>query len=237
MTSGYGCILDHFAVSLLLALVCTLAMKRSMALALLASPLAQRSTAFIVPTINPPCLTQNQHRPRLPLLLPPSRERCSTRRGHRPRSCVEPSAQEETAPAGLRQTPLLFTPIEGEEGVAAALSSAQDDSPELTYMFAAATAAVVAAVVAYTGPLDAASAAATTSASAELVAQAGAASVDVGAIFAKAGSRAFGGGVSGAAAAVVQVLSLMWLRTTMNFQVGGTKCVSMPLHPFLGVCM
>lgn len=83
----------------------------------------------------------------------------------------------------------------------------------------AAMAAVVVAVVNYLGPLDAASAAATTPASFDLVvAQASAASVDVGAIFAKAGSRALGGGVSGAAAAVVQVLSLMWLRTTMNYQ-------------------
>lgn len=45
------------------------------------------------------------------------------------------------------------------------------------------------------------------------------ATVDVGAIFARAGKASFGGGISGAAAAVVQVLSLMWLRTTMNFQV------------------
>ncbi|CBJ32448.1 conserved unknown protein [Ectocarpus siliculosus] len=39
-------------------------------------------------------------------------------------------------------------------------------------------------------------------------------------------SRALGGGASGAAAAVVQVLSLMWLRTTMNYQYkngGSTK--------------
>lgn len=43
--------------------------------------------------------------------------------------------------------------------------------------------------------------------------------VDVGAVFAKAGKASLGGGTSGAAAAVVQVLSLMWLRTTMNFQV------------------
>lgn len=50
------------------------------------------------------------------------------------------------------------------------------------------------------------------------VAQAGA-PVDVGAILGKAGKASFGGGVSGAAAAGVQVLSLMWLRTTMNFQV------------------
>ena len=34
----------------------------------------------------------------------------------------------------------------------------------------------------------------------------------------KAGSRALGGGRSGAAAGVLQVLSLMWLRTTMNYQ-------------------
>lgn len=97
------------------------------------------------------------------------------------------------------------------------------DSPAkttgLSIINVAAMAAAVVAVVNYLEPLDAASAAATTSASFELVlAQANAASVDVGAIFAKAGSRALGGGVSGAAAAVVQVLSLMWLRTTMNYQ-------------------
>lgn len=34
----------------------------------------------------------------------------------------------------------------------------------------------------------------------------------------KAVKRAIGGGVSGAAAMGVQVLSLMWLRTTMNYQ-------------------
>lgn len=56
--------------------------------------------------------------------------------------------------------------------------------------------------------------------SSELVAQASAsaASVDIAAIFAKAGKASVGGGASGAAAAVVQVLSLMWLRTAMNFQ-------------------
>jgi len=37
-------------------------------------------------------------------------------------------------------------------------------------------------------------------------------------ILAKAGRRALGGGLSGAAAGVVQVLLLMWLRTTMNYQ-------------------
>ncbi|CAM9705713.1 unnamed protein product [Discosporangium mesarthrocarpum] len=38
------------------------------------------------------------------------------------------------------------------------------------------------------------------------------------AIFEKAAKRALGGGASGASAAVVQVFSLMWLRTTMNYQ-------------------
>lgn len=41
---------------------------------------------------------------------------------------------------------------------------------------------------------------------------------DFQAIMAKAGKRALGGGVAGASAMVCQVSSLMWLRTTMNFQ-------------------
>jgi hypothetical protein len=42
--------------------------------------------------------------------------------------------------------------------------------------------------------------------------------VDLKAIFDKASKRALGGGKAGASAAVVQVLSLMWLRTSMNYQ-------------------
>lgn len=82
---------------------------------------------------------------------------------------------------------------------------------------AAAVAALAVAVVSCLVPSSDA-AAATTTASVEFVAQASA-TLDVGAIFAKAGRASFSGGVSGAAAAVVQVLSLMWLRTAMNFQV------------------
>jgi hypothetical protein len=40
----------------------------------------------------------------------------------------------------------------------------------------------------------------------------------IGVILSKAGRRALGGGLSGAAAGVCQVLLLMWLRTTMNYQ-------------------
>jgi hypothetical protein len=42
-------------------------------------------------------------------------------------------------------------------------------------------------------------------------------------ILQKALRRAVGGGVSGAAASIIQVFSLMWLRTIMNWQVGGGR--------------
>ena len=44
------------------------------------------------------------------------------------------------------------------------------------------------------------------------------AEVDLAAVFQKASSRAFDGGVAGASASAVQVVSLMWLRTSMNYQ-------------------
>jgi Mitochondrial carrier protein len=42
--------------------------------------------------------------------------------------------------------------------------------------------------------------------------------VDWKGVFQKAGKRALGSGKAGAAASVVQVMSLMWLRTSMNYQ-------------------
>jgi len=45
-----------------------------------------------------------------------------------------------------------------------------------------------------------------------------AAKIDAEAILQKSAKRALGGGKAGASAAVVQVLSLMWLRTAMNYQ-------------------
>lgn len=42
--------------------------------------------------------------------------------------------------------------------------------------------------------------------------------IDWKAVFDKASKRALGGGKAGASAAVVQVFSLMWLRTSMNYQ-------------------
>lgn len=79
-------------------------------------------------------------------------------------------------------------------------------------------AAVVVAFWSFTPP-DATAANTVDIATSAVVAQSASVPVDVGAIFARAGKASVGGGVSGAAAAVVQVLSLMWLRTTMNFQV------------------
>merc|ERR1712205_146166 len=51
-----------------------------------------------------------------------------------------------------------------------------------------------------------------------------AASPDAGAILQKAANRALSGGLAGAGAMVVQVSTLMWMRTTMNYQYrhGGT---------------
>jgi len=53
---------------------------------------------------------------------------------------------------------------------------------------------------------------------ADLSAAAAASSVDFNAILAKSAKKALGGGSAGASAAVVQVFSLMWLRTAMNYQ-------------------
>ena len=51
----------------------------------------------------------------------------------------------------------------------------------------------------------------------------------VGAILAKAGQRALGGGLGGAVAGACQVLALMWLRTVMNYQYrhGGSMSQAM----------
>ena len=97
--------------------------------------------------------------------------------------------------------------------------SNSDHSLQLVVQAATVGAVTVAAAI-FLDPSDVIAA---SSASAELVTQASSASVDVSAIFAKAGRASIGGGASGAAAAVVQVLSLMWLRTTMNFQVCGLQ--------------
>ena len=53
--------------------------------------------------------------------------------------------------------------------------------------------------------------------------------VDYRAIFTKASKKALGGGKAGAAAAVVQVTALMWLRTAMNYQYvyGGNLSTSL----------
>lgn len=52
----------------------------------------------------------------------------------------------------------------------------------------------------------------------------GAATLSFGDIMAKASKKALGGGLAGTVAGVIQVITLMWMRTTMNYQYrnGGT---------------
>lgn len=54
--------------------------------------------------------------------------------------------------------------------------------------------------------------------SSEVISSAEAAAIDWSGVFTKASKKALGGGKAGASAAVVQVFSLMWLRTSMNYQ-------------------
>lgn len=57
-------------------------------------------------------------------------------------------------------------------------------------------------------------------------------------VMSKAGRRALGGGLSGAIAGACQVLALMWLRTTMNYQYrhgGGTRATLATLYSQGGV--
>jgi len=56
-----------------------------------------------------------------------------------------------------------------------------------------------------------------------------ASTIDTRAIISKAATKALGGGKAGASAAIIQVLTLMWLRTTMNYQYrfGGTLSSSL----------
>lgn len=87
--------------------------------------------------------------------------------------------------------------------------------------FASTTAAAAGAVGLATSAVlvaDAEEAAAEGEGEQQSSAAASAGKVDVEAILQKSAKRALGGGKAGASAAVVQVLSLMWLRTAMNYQ-------------------
>ncbi|CAM9683199.1 unnamed protein product, partial [Ectocarpus sp. 12 AP-2014] len=219
-----------------------LTMKPAVVLALLAGPLASPSSArsasipaFLSGSLGRPCrLTQRKKTAQRHRQPSPS-GRFNEQRATATSLYSSPNAEEEAAAADAQTPSLLITAPRPVERSPADDVLHQDDSPAVgatSTSIVDVTAAVAVAVAAFSylalGPLDVASAATTAPGSVGLVAQAStaAASVDVGAIFAKAGNRALGGGASGAAAAVVQVLSLMWLRTTMNYQYkngGSTK--------------
>merc|ERR1719424_27067 len=88
---------------------------------------------------------------------------------------------------------------------AAAPPMVQPDVEDLTADTLLAMALFALSVAMTASPVDAATAATATT-------------MTSGAVFDKAVKRALGGGVSGALAGVFQVLLLMWLRTTMNYQ-------------------
>ncbi|CAM9847928.1 unnamed protein product [Ectocarpus sp. 4 AP-2014] len=216
-------------------------MKPAVVLALLAGPLASPSSArpasspaFLSGTLGRPCCLTQRKKTAQRQRQPSSSGQFNEQRATATSLYSSPNAEEEAAAADARTPSLLITaprPVERSLGDV----MHQDDSPAVratSTSIVDVTAAVAVVVAAFSylalGPLDVASAATTAPGSVELVAQAStaAASVDVGAILAKAGNRALGGGASGAAAAVVQVLTLMWLRTTMNYQYkngGSTK--------------
>lgn len=159
--------------------------KQAVALSLLVNLLAPFSTAFLTVSPTRPFQERVSQKRQQGLTAASLRERCSKRRLlHATRLDGEPKTREDPAPTtAVWKVPPLFTSAGGE---AAEYGHFEHDSPVgVSLIDAAAIAAVALAIISYVGPLDSASAAATTSASAELVAQASSVSVDVGAIFAK----------------------------------------------------
>ena len=84
-------------------------------------------------------------------------------------------------------------------------------------LFGMATPQLLMATVLFSFTLVFAKAQAATAAAAAAPAAA-AATMTFSEIMKKAGKKALGGGISGLIAGVIQVVTLMWLRTTMNYQ-------------------
>lgn len=164
---------------------CAPTMKQAMALALLVSPLAPSSTAFLTmtPTRSFQEWMTQKNQPRF--VTTSSRERCTKRRVHATRLYGDSNKRGDPAPTSVWKT----AGEEAAESITYELEHKYDSpvgmSPSL--LDVAAIAAVAVTIMNYLGPLDSASAAATTSTSAELVAQA--TSVDFGTIFAKVSLR------------------------------------------------
>jgi len=102
-------------------------------------------------------------------------------------------------------------------GALAVSPAAEDDSEELLLVIAALMLVSGFAELLHAGPVAAAAGGSVPAGAVALTSQQ---------IFERAAKKALGGGVSGAIAGVFQVLLLMWLRTTMNYQYrngGGTR--------------
>jgi hypothetical protein len=138
------------------------------------------------------------------------------------------AALTTTTPTGTRATPALSV-TRRSSLVRAAEAEAQSiakctKKPELVaanragiQLFGMATPQLLMATVLFSFTLVFAKAQAATAAAAAAPAAA-AATMTFSEIMKKAGKKALGGGISGLIAGVIQVITLMWLRTTMNYQ-------------------
>jgi hypothetical protein len=124
------------------------------------------------------------------------------------------AASSLLASASRSQTPPAFH-LEDREDSSSSVYSSRPSAPTTELAIGMVLPVLAVVVLLHASPVDAAGTAAVSAPAAMSASQ----------IFEKAAKRALGGGISGALAGVVQVLLLMWLRTTMNYQYrnGGTS--------------
>ena len=130
---------------------------------------------------------------------------------HAPRSPLRIFALDTTAPPVVE-----LVHAESDATIAVDAASVYNEAADDALIAAAMVAVGTAFAVLHASPAEAVAAAPAAAAAVPTAAQ----------IFEKAGKRALGGGLSGALAGVFQVILLMWLRTTMNYQYrfgGGTR--------------
>lgn len=165
--------------------------------------------------INQPSTSRARHQHQLPsqLLSVPSDESNSNERT----TCTTPTGLIKGNDEGAMESRRLFLGLLLATGVASTMIASPDDASAATDVADSGAASpppssvshkVVDPVLATTEILSDATTAAAAVTSA----------IDWKAVFDKASKRALGGGKAGASAAVVQVFSLMWLRTSMNYQ-------------------
>ena len=143
------------------------------------------------------------------LLLPAFAAALTTTAATGPRLTTSPSASRRSL--GLRA-------VESEDPLAKAKCTKQTElvaaNRAPVQLFGMATPQLLMATVMFSSTLVFANA----QVAAAAAPAAAAATMSFKEIMAKAGKKALGGGISGLIAGVIQVITLMWLRTTMNYQ-------------------